>query len=402
MLTASIQYPKGIQRDSPREAAPGCGRPSPGVNRQERMSNMKTRRIGVMLLIFFMTLPLAFSAAVAKDKNAPDTQDKVAMVNGVSISQSTYDRELNLFERRIRRSISNLSPAQVTQVRDSIINDLVNRELLFQESAKQKIEVTEAEIQEEFDRLKERYKDPEQFEAILAQMQLTEESLKDQIRRKTAVQRLITQEVGDKITMTEAEAKTAYDDSPEDFKQKAQVHARHILIKVPPDADEAAKGEAQKKIKAIQKEANSGTDFAELAKKHSEGPSNTRGGDLGYFGRGQMVKPFEEAAFALAPGKISDIVETQFGYHLIKVEEKKEERALSFDEVKDDLMEKLKRGKIEKQMMAYLSTLREKAEIETYSVEEPAGDAAGKDPAGEEPAGKKSGAKNGDDKKAAE
>ena len=109
--------------------------------------------------------------------------------------------------------------------------------------------------------------------------------------------------------------------------------------------------------------------FEELARTESDCSSAKRGGDLGFFGRGQMVKPFEEAAFALAPGKISDIVETQFGYHLIKVEEKKEERSLSFDEVKDDLMEKLKRGKIEKQVMAYLSTLREKAKIETFPVE---------------------------------
>jgi peptidyl-prolyl cis-trans isomerase C len=144
------------------------------------------------------------------------------------------------------------------------------------------------------------------------------------------------------------------------------VHARHILIKLAPDADEAAKAEAHKKIEAVQEKALKGGDFAELAKVHSEGPSNARGGDLGFFGRGQMVKPFEEAAFALEPGKISDIVETRFGYHLIKVEEKKAERALSFDEVKPQLMDKLKRDKIEQQMMTYLLSLREKAAIETF------------------------------------
>jgi peptidyl-prolyl cis-trans isomerase C len=359
---------------------------------------MKTRRIGLLLLIFFISLPMAFSPAFAKDKKAPETQDNVAQVNGVPVTRNTYDRELSLFERRIRQSISNLPPAQMAQVRNGILNDLINRELLFQESAKQKIEVSEAEIQQEFDRLKGRYKDPKQFEAILTQMQLTEESLKDQIRRKTTVQRLIKKAVGDKITTTESEAKTVYDDSPEDFKQKAQVHARHILVKVAPDADEAAKGEARKKIEAIQEEAKGGADFAELATKHSEGPSKANGGDLGFFGTGQMVKPFEEAAFALEPGKISDIVETRFGYHLIKVEEKKEERSLSFDEVKDDLMEKLKRGKIEEQMTAYLDALRKKAEIETFSVEDAAGKDGAEGAAGKDAVGKGADSKKVDDK----
>jgi peptidyl-prolyl cis-trans isomerase C len=372
------------------------------------MSDMKTRRFGLILMTFFMTLLLAtlsltLSPAVAKDTKTPDNQQKnVAMVNGVPITQDNYKRELGLFERRIRRSISNLPPAQLAKVHDAILNDLINRELLFQESANKKIEVSEAEIQKELDHLKSRYKDPKQFDAILARMQLTEAKLKDQIRRKTAVERLIDQEVGDKITMTEAEAKSAYDGNPDEFKQKAQVHARHILIKVAPDADEAAKAEARKKMQAIQKEANGGADFAELAKKHSEGPSKATGGDLGFFGRGQMVKPFEEAAFALDPGKISDIVETRFGYHLIKVEEKKAERALSFDEVKDDLMKKLKRDKIEKQMMAYLGTLREKAKIETFLDENAAAEGAGAENAGAENAGADTNDQKAGDKKAAE
>jgi peptidyl-prolyl cis-trans isomerase C len=332
---------------------------------------MKTRHIGLILLTIFFTVLMAVTPATAGDavpavaKPAPKGAN-VATVNGTPITQRAFDREMNLFVRRIRRPVSSLQPDQLAQVRDSILNDLINRELLFQESGKQKIEIPKAEIQKEFDRIKERYEDPQKFQALMEQMQMTEEGLKDQIHRRTAVQTLINQEVGDKITITDAEAKQAYDDNPADFKQKAQVHARHILIKLAPDADEAAKAEARKKIEAVQEKALKGGDFAELAKAHSEGPSNARGGDLGFFGRGQMVKPFEEAAFALEPGKISDIVETRFGYHLIKVEEKKAERALPFDEVKAQLLDKLKRSKMEQQMMTYLLSLRQKAEIETF------------------------------------
>jgi peptidyl-prolyl cis-trans isomerase C len=339
---------------------------------------MKTRHIGLMLLNLILATFMAAAPASAKDAvpakaNPAATETNVATVNGTPIPQSAFDRELNLFERRIRRPISSLQPEQLDQVRDSILNDLINRELLFQESGKQKIKIPDADIQKELDRIKSRYKDPKKFQAVMEQMQMTEEGLKDQIHRKAAVQKLISQEVGDKVSLTETEAKQVYEENPGDFKQKAQVHARHILIKVDADADTAAKDAAHKKLQAVQEKARKGEDFAELAKAHSEGPSNVRGGDLGFFGRGQMVKPFEEAAFALEPGKISDIVETRFGYHLIKVEEKKAERPLPFEEVKPQIMDKLKQGKMEKQMMTYLLSLRQKAAIETFMPEATAG-----------------------------
>ena len=326
---------------------------------------MKTRRLGLILTTLFLTLLTPLAPAAAEDAKPTAEEGPVATVNGVSITRHAFDREMSLMERRIRRPILNLPADQIAQLRDSILNDLINRELLFQESVAKKIEIPEAETQKEFDRIKGRYKDPKKFETIMSQMQMTEASLKEQIQRKAVIQKLIDQEVGDKITMTEDEAKLVYEEHTDDFKQQAQVRARHILIKVAPDADEAAKAEARKKLEAVVEKVKTGEDFAELAKTHSEGPSNVRGGDLGFFGQGQMVKPFEEAAFSLEPGKVSDIVETRFGYHLIKVEEKKAERALSFDEVKGKLMEKLKRGKIEREMMTYILSLREKAKIET-------------------------------------
>lgn len=346
---------------------------------QKGLNKMNTRRIWLILLAMPLALMLALAPAAADDAKPADkgakgasvatasvTTANVATVNGAAITKSAFDREMSLFERRIRRPVSALQPDQLAQVNDSIVNDLINRELLFQESGKQKVDISKETIQKEFDRIKGRYKDPKKFETVMAQMQMTPDDLKDQIHRKMAVQELIQKEVGGKISVTEEEAKLVFDENPEDFKQKAQVRARHILIKVEKDADEAAKSDARKKLEAAQVKANKGEDFAELAKTYSEGPSNSRGGDLGFFGKGQMVQPFEEAAFALEPGKISDIVETPFGYHLIKVEEKKAARSLPFEEVKEKLMEKLKNGKVEKRMMTYLLALREKAKIETF------------------------------------
>ena len=149
----------------------------------------------------------------------------------------------------------------------------------------------------------------------------------------------------EKIDISENDIKSYYEANKDsEFKEKEQVKARHILIKVPSGASEEEKKKLKEKAEKILKEAKSGADFAELAKKHSEDEgTKDKGGDLGYFGRGRMVPEFEKAAFSLKPGEISDIVETQYGFHIIKVEDKKPERIKSLDEVKDQIERKLKK-----------------------------------------------------------
>jgi len=144
------------------------------------------------------------------------------------------------------------------------------------------------------------------------------------------------------------------------------VRAMHILIKVDPGMDESKKAEARKKLKGIHNRLLKGEDFEALAKEYSEGPSAAKGGDLGYFGKGQMVKPFDEAAFGLSPGGLSDIVETQFGYHLIKVVDKKPEGVMSYEEVKDKLQQYIKQEKVREQVNLSIENLKEKAKIERF------------------------------------
>ena len=178
-------------------------------------------------------------------------------------------------------------------------------------------------------------------------------------------------EIVQKITVTDKEIRTYYDSNLDRFKQSEQVKASHILIPVDPKADDAEKAKARKQIETIQKKVKKGEDFEALAKEHSGCPSNTKGGDLGYFGQGQMVKPFEEAAFALEPGQVSDIVETRFGYHLIKVTDKKPAMTVPFEEVKEGISGHLKQQQVRAKVLAYVEDLRGKAKVETFLVEKP-------------------------------
>jgi peptidyl-prolyl cis-trans isomerase D len=133
------------------------------------------------------------------------------------------------------------------------------------------------------------------------------------------------------------EVQAYYEANKAAFLQEEQVRARHILIKVDQAAPQALVEKALKQIDSLRQEIAKGGDFAQLARKHSEDPGSMNGGDLGWFSRGQMVEEFENVAFALEPGKVSEPVRTLFGFHLIKVEDRRQERTLSLEEVSETI-----------------------------------------------------------------
>ena len=164
------------------------------------------------------------------------------------------------------------------------------------------------------------------------------------------------------IEITEDEISYYYDAHIDEFEHKESIHARHILL----ESEEEAK-------RILRKVKKRGADFAEMAKEHSTGPTKDKGGDLGYFERGRMVPEFEEAAFALKKGKISDIVKTQFGYHIIKLEDKKE----PYKEELEDVKEKIKKiiisesakGKAYDEAMLAVNSIKQSADFERVAAE---------------------------------
>ena len=143
------------------------------------------------------------------------------------------------------------------------------------------------------------------------------------------------------VEISDDEISEYYADHPDEFQNPKTVEARHILIKVEPEAAEAAVAAARKKIEDILKKARGGEDFAELARQYSEGPSKSKGGHLGSFQRDAMVKPFSDKAFSMQPGEISDPVRTRFGWHIIKVEKVNEATVTSLDDARASIRKKL-------------------------------------------------------------
>ena len=254
-------------------------------------------------------------------------------------------------------------------LKKEVLERLINRELLYQASQKNGIKVEESEINEQIDTLKKRFPNEDEFKKTLKGMKFSQNYLTTQIRRDLAIQRFIEKQFSEDITVSDKETKKYYDDHPDAFNSPEQVKASHILIKVDPEGDKAKKDAARKKIEEIQQRVKKGEDFATLAKELSQCPSSAEGGDLGYFQRGQMVKPFEDAAFALAPGEVSDIVETKFGYHLIKSVDKKSKTSFAYDDIKERLQQHLKQTKIQEQVNEYVEELKKKAKVETFMTE---------------------------------
>ncbi len=309
----------------------------------------------------------------AEEGEPPAEKDIVVVVNGEAISRGQVDREMSGYQQRLIRTGQSLTPERLAGLREQIIDSLVDRALLHQESVRAGVTVSEEEVQAHWDDIRGQFPSPDAFENALDQMGMTEAQVRDEIRRGEAVQKLIRDRFESSAQVSEKEARSFYDTHSEAFVRPEQVRARHILVRPDPDGGEQGEQAAREKLQDLRKQAEGGKDFEELAKEHSEGPSSEQGGDLGYFPRGKMAKPFEDAAFALEPGEMSDVVKTRFGYHLIKLEDRKPEGVLPFEDVQQAVQQHLGREAVKEAVKSYVQQLREDAVIRRPGSKEKSG-----------------------------
>lgn len=329
---------------------------------------MKRFRVWQRTLAAAVVLGIALMPVMAVgDKDKADQKPaNAALVNGKPVAYQDFEWELELYNRRLQSQGMQIPEHLQVQVRKEVIVELVNRELIFQESIKKGVAIEPEQVEKELDAIKQRYPDKKEFDAIMGSMKMSEERLKSQIAQRSAITALIEQEIVSKIEISDADVQSFYDDNTQLFERPEEVRASHILIKVAQDAGQEEKAEARKALAEIRKKAEAGDDLAELAGAHSQCPSAQNGGDLGYFPKGKMVPAFEKAAFELELDKVSDIVETDFGYHLIKVTDRRAAGTVSFDEVRPRIATNLRNERIQADLVEYLEQLRESATIETF------------------------------------
>ncbi len=301
-------------------------------------------------------------AASSTPKDETKLQN-AAMVNGKPIPMSDYQAGLDQLNRQIGMTGRQPDEKEMPTLKQRILDNLIARELMKQEIEKKGIKVDESEVDAQLDTVK-KSTSPEDFANSLKQMNMTEQALKEHFASQLAIKKLIDTELASKVVVTPEEVKAFYDSNPDVFKTQEMVRASHILVKVDQTASAEEKAKALEKIKGIQKRIQAGEDFAQVAKEVSDCPSKANGGDLNFFQKGQMVGPFENAAFAMKPGETSDIVETEFGYHIIKLTDKKAPGTMSFDEVKPRIQQQLKSQKMSQEVPKYIQTHKSTAKIE--------------------------------------
>jgi peptidyl-prolyl cis-trans isomerase C len=328
-----------------------------------------------LLKNLLLTLPLSAllivgTALAAEESKLPQPEQKsaststetMAVVNGTTITRGELERAMNtLLANQGKQSIP---PELKKQAEAATLEQLIAAELLYQEGSKLEIKDIEQKIADKIKQSKAKIGSEEAFAAALKSVGLTDKELTVLTRKDIVITNLIDSEIASKMTATEAEAKKFYDDNIDKFKKEESVRASHILCSVDPQATPEDKKKAKEKAEALLKRVKGGEDFAAVAKAESGCPSGKNGGDLGEFGRGQMVKPFEDTAFSLKPGELSDVVETQFGYHIIKVVDKKPAVTTNYDDVKLKIVDYLKGLKVQKGINEYLKGLQAKAKID--------------------------------------
>ncbi|MEN4046861.1 peptidyl-prolyl cis-trans isomerase [Sulfurimonas sp. NW15] len=250
-------------------------------------------------------------------------------VNGKPITQEEVDQEL----MQATQGRFNQVPAdRQAAFRQQVLQQLIGKELIYDDAKKSGI-INSAEYKNEYNKLEQRMK----------------KELAIQVWQKKLL---------DGIKISTKELKDYYNKNKEEFNEKESVHARHILVKT---KEEAEKIIAQLKHLSGEKLKEK---FIELAKKESTGPSGSKGGDLGYFSKGQMVPAFNDKVFSMKKGEVtSEPVKTQFGYHVIYVEDKKPSLTRSFDEVKAFIEQRLKMEKFKAVMKKKMDELQKKASI---------------------------------------
>ncbi len=288
----------------------------------------------------------------------------VVRVNDKTIDVSDVERATEILLAHYRGQIPPDRAAQArTMLRQQAVENLINQRLLLGEAEKRGTEPEKKEMDERFDETAARFSSEEEFKGALTSMGLSGEAFKEEIKEDMMIEILLDSELKDVKTASSEEVSAFYRDNPQSFVSPEQVRASHILMAVEQGASEEQRSQKRLDLAEIKGRIEKGADFGEMAAKVSDCPSKARGGDLGYFQRGKMVPAFEEAAFAMKVGEISEIVETQFGYHLIKVTDHQEPKKASLDEVRSQIEDMLNRQSKDKAIGEYVAKLREDAEI---------------------------------------
>lgn len=305
----------------------------------------------------------------------PATSEKAKQVairvDGETVSRAEFDRRLDQQMQQFRQRMGADTGADARmdgpmrqlrgQMKRRLANQMVQRLLVTSHMKQAGVTVSDSEVQAQWEQLTRRFPNPESLQRTLRQQGTSETDVRSRIREKLKLQKYLDEEIGE-ITVTEEEARQYFDQNRKEYDRPEQVHARHILIR-----DDTG---AEARIERVREALEGDSSFEEVARALSEGPSARKGGDLGYVSRERMAEPFAEAAFALDTGTVSEPVQTRYGYHFIKVEDRRDTRAADFEGSRDEVDQAVRQEKQRGRWQTLLQKLREESTVEIHVLDD--------------------------------
>ena len=337
-------------------------------------------RILACFVTFLAAIPLSCKPKSPKETDADKSltapadsgPDIAVTINGVDILESEIEKlvkpQLEMIAKQSAQMPPSFAEQYAKQLREQFIEQTIRRNLLDEKVKQANIVITDEQAMSTIQKIAAGQKEPlslEEFKKKLAEYGQSFDNVKEEVRKGLARNQFMEAQWAGKINVTEEDAQKYYQENIKQFETPEQVRASHILIKpeftdpnADPNADpNEAKAKARTKTEDLLKQLKDGADFAELAKNYSACPSAPKGGDLGFFPRGETTPAFENTAFELEIGQISDIVETEYGYHIIKVTEHKDASTTSLEQAKDDIIKQLTQTKQSEIAEEYLESL---------------------------------------------
>lgn len=295
---------------------------------------------------------------------AMDPATVLVEVDGVKLTAGEVDAQI---KRMVANNREPISPDRLAllmpRLRQQATEQFVVRTLLKNAAAREDIAISEEDVQAAIADIRERLPEEMTLEQALEREGLTEAQFRTNLIDELKVKKLVERHVPTNLVASAEEIAAFYEEQKDRFAQPESVEARHILVKVEETDTDAVRAEKKARAEDLRKQLLEGADFAKLAREQSDCPSKERGGNLGVFGRGQMVKEFEEAAFSQPTNAIGPVVETKFGYHIIQVTSHTPPTSPSLDEMRERIGDYLKQRKQMEALETYLGELRSQAKI---------------------------------------
>lgn len=318
-----------------------------------------------MQITVLLLLVSALGGASAADAPAPDMDAVVAKVGNTTIRNSEVEGVIDSYIPP-GAFHGGMSPDRRSEYRSQAIAFLIEKELFYQEALKRGLRADEDEINNLIEANIKRFSSRKAFEKEVSARGLTDERFRELVAREILIGKIVSDEITRKSTYTDEELRDYYEKNIDKFKRPEAMRVWHILVSVSPNGTEEEKTIRRDRAEEAYKKVNRGDDFLLLAEQYSDDAYRVKGGDLGYIHKGRLDPDLEVAVLRLKEGEISPIVETIYGFHIIKAGDRKPAETVPLEETKNKLRSELEKKRFDETKKNLVSSLKERTGVEIF------------------------------------